>query len=705
MIYIYKNTNINGNIPVYDLCNNSGSCGLILLIVDIKLYIANVGDSRCLISCPDGKIHKDVTRDHKPEFPYEKQRIYSHGGTIYQNETIITEEIKSVKNIKNNNMIKNKILLGPFWVNPGKLSVSRTIGDAKAKLEKFGGRPFVIIPVPDVYVYDFFKDNIDYIIMGCDGIFDRIKSYEIFESVNTIVETEKEMIKNNVRFNSSFNTLYDRKINMNPTCGNIVDLILRLSMIRKSYDNVTCIMIAFKNLIFDKNSKYKENNSISKDKENNLQNSYDKNGLKSVNDKQRKNNNNYIRLSKDIHLSKAESENRKNISHESNKQFYKKIETKNNNNSSDNMDINKFKNNFFYTDRERKNKININENNKENEIQNQNNKKIQSQNQEKKIRELINLFSINNKKRSDNDNTSILYNAYINKEANNNTQKIKYKNNILFNSSNLWNINLKNTSLNDNSKEKPGNQNKNATISIAQSASTKFKKLFNLKLFDLEKNKIGYLNLKSSSKKISNLKMNSFVLENENDSSIKKEKSYLLNNQTNRIKSNSTENLYSTPTKSEAYNKRITSRKIIRQTNNYFFEISSLREPINNEYKNRINNNKQILNNSKNNFFHSVVLSGSRKDNNKYKSNNISFNVNNNGCSKGNIRKINFEKYKLKSKKFENSNTKESIHDSKINRYEKMANLKHEKNSKYLNEDLIGSPSVSIIYTKKRKIK
>ena len=712
---VYKNTNNIGNIPVYDVCNNSGSCGLILLIVDTKLYIANVGDSRCLISCQDGKIQKDVTRDHKPEFPYEKQRIYSNGGTIYQNETIITEELKSVKNIKNNNIIKNKILLGPFRVNPGKLSVSRTIGDAKAKLEKFGGKPFVIIPEPDIYVYDFYKDDIDYIIMGCDGIFDRIKSYEIFECVNTIVDEEKEMVKNNIRFNTSFNTLYDRRINMNSTCGNIVDIILRLSMLRKSYDNVTCIMIAFKDLIFEKNSKYKENNSINKDKENNLQNSYDKNGLKSINDKQRKNsNNNYIRLSKDIHLSKAENENRKNTSQESNKQFYKKIETKNNNNnSSNNIELNKYKNNFFYTDREKKNKININENNKENEIQNQNNKKIQSQSQEKKIRELINLFSINNKKRSDSDNTSILYNAYNsknrensnNKETINNTQKIKYKNNILFNSSNIGNISLKNTSLNDNSKEKSGNQNKNSTISIAQSASTKFKKIFNLKRFDLEKNKIGYLNLKSSTKKISNLKMNSYILENENDSSIKEEKSYLLNNQTNRIKSNSTENLYSTPTKSEAYNKRITSRKIIRQTNNYFFKKGSLREPINNEYKNKINNNKQILNNSKNNFFHSVVLSGSRKDTNKYKSNNDSFNVNNNGGSKVNIRKINFEKYKLKSKKFENSNTKESIHDSKINRYEKMANLKYEKNSKYINEDLIGSPSVSIIYTKKRKIK
>ena len=708
---IYKNTNINGEIPVYDICNNSGSCGLILLIVDTKLYIANVGDSRCLISCQDGKIHKDVTRDHKPEFPYEKQRIYSKGGTIYQNETVITDEVKSVKNIKNNSLMKNKILLGPFRVNPGKLSVSRTIGDAKAKLEKYGGRPYVIIPEPDIYVFDFYKDNVDYIIMGCDGIFDRIKSYEIFECVDTIVEKEKEMIKNNIRYNNSFNTLYDKKLNMNSTCGNIVDIILRLSMLRKSYDNVTCIMIAFKDLIFDKNSKYKENNPKNKDKENNLTSSYDKNGLKSINEKYHKNNTNFIRLNKDIQISKVENENRKNMSKESSKPFYKKIE--NTNNSTNNMDINKFKNNFLFTERERKNKININENNKENEILNQNNKKFQSQSQEKKIRELINLFSINNKKRSDNDNASFLYNAYnsqgkensYNKENNNNTQRIRYKNNILFNSSNIGNINLKNTSLNDSSKEKPGAMNKNSTISIAQSASTKFKKIFNLKRFDLEKNKINFLNIKSNSKKLTNLKMNSYGLENENDSSIKEEKSYLQINQTNRIKSNSTENLYSTPIKSEAYSKRITSRKIIRQTNNYFFQKKNLREPINNEYKNRINNNKQILNNSKNNFFHSVVLSGNRKDNNKYKSTNDSFNINNNASSKVNIRKINFEKYKIKSKKFEKSNTKESYHENKNNRYEKIANLKYEKNSKYINEELIGSPSVSIIYTKKRKIK
>ena len=262
----------------------------------------------------------------------------ANGGQIYQTKTNIK--------IEENFILRTKILLGPYRVYPGRLSVSRTIGDAKAKLEKYGGMPMVVIPEPDVYVFDYYKDNIDYFIMGCDGIFDRIKSFEIFKCVDTIVEKEKELVKNNIKYNNSFNTLYDRKINMNNTCGNVVDMILRLSMLRKSYDNVTCIMVAFKDLIFDKNSNNNENNYQEKTKENknNLINSYDRNNFKLINDRYHKNNNNYIRLNKDIYIGKPEVENRKNISQENGRHFYKKIE--NSNNSSNNIDINKFKNNF-----------------------------------------------------------------------------------------------------------------------------------------------------------------------------------------------------------------------------------------------------------------------------------------------------------------------------------------------------------------------
>ena len=62
--YCYINDDFNNNIMDYnnlDYCNNSGSCGLILLLIDTKIYIANVGDSRCIVSCNNGEIQKDVT--------------------------------------------------------------------------------------------------------------------------------------------------------------------------------------------------------------------------------------------------------------------------------------------------------------------------------------------------------------------------------------------------------------------------------------------------------------------------------------------------------------------------------------------------------------------------------------------------------------------------------------------------------------------
>lgn len=50
---------------------------------------------------------------------------------------------------------------------PGKLSVSRTIGDADAKLTRFGGNPNCIICKPDVKEIDI-KGHHDFILLGCN---------------------------------------------------------------------------------------------------------------------------------------------------------------------------------------------------------------------------------------------------------------------------------------------------------------------------------------------------------------------------------------------------------------------------------------------------------------------------------------------------------------------------------------------------------
>ena len=247
--YLNKYAYVNNKLE-----DNSGSCGLILLLVNHTIYIANVGDSRCVGSFKNGKIIKDITLDHKPNAPYEKERITKNGGRIYQTQTPIDDD----------ESYKDKILIGPYRVFPGKLSVSRTVGDAEGKLEELGGNPHVLVPEPDIYTFDAKKDDVDFFVLGCDGIYDQITSKEILECAWMVMKKNLEVYKKKLEgknVNNIFKGNYGNEINMNTTSGNIVDFILKASMIRKSFDNVTCLFISFKNF-FDKIKKEYENSLI-----------------------------------------------------------------------------------------------------------------------------------------------------------------------------------------------------------------------------------------------------------------------------------------------------------------------------------------------------------------------------------------------------------------------------------------------------------
>ena len=680
----------NSNLDYY---NNSGSCGLILLIVDTKIFIGNVGDSRCIMSCDNGKIQKDVTRDHKPEFPYEKARIYDNGGNIYRNESIFNEQFRYKSH--------NKILLGPFRVNPGKLSVSRTIGDAKAKLEKLGGIPNVIIPEPDIYIFDIYKDNIDYFILGCDGIFDRLKSYEVFQCVNIIINKTKELIENNNKFNNSFNTSYDKKINMSTTCGNIVDMILRTSMLRKSFDNVTCIMVSFKDLLLSNNNINIEVNKneyiLKKDKANFHFNDWHKN--------------------KDINIINSNSDNYNN-------KFEHKIESINNNtevnlNNIAYKDINKYNNtynnNFLIVDNKNTKENDIVKNKSENKTKINNHSRIPSQSQEKKIRELISLFSINNKKGTNNDNSKLLYQTYGSK---NDIIKDQQKSDItntkalLLNNSNNNSNNLAlsqedkekiklirnedNDNLDNTEKRKriPLFKKNNIELRTSQNIQNNYSYIIKKKSFINDSNdNLVYFNTFSSSNRKENEKTNNYDTE----------KIKILNKNKEQIKSNI--NLYETPTKTDNFSKRITTRKIVRKTGNIFKLRSNMKEDISN------NDNNLTLNN-KNNFFTSII--SSNNGNNKYANNKENIDNIKKSSININIRKIaiNVEKYKHRNLRYNNNENdikdKEKENENKINNkgYKELLNKSGKIENKIMhNINLPLSSSLGIIYTKKNKIK
>jgi protein phosphatase 2C family protein 2/3 len=62
-------------------------------------------------------------------------------------------------------------------VYPRRLSVSRSFGDVDAKLEKFGGNPNVLIATPEIKAFKIKKEH-DFVLLGCDGIFDRLSNKE-----------------------------------------------------------------------------------------------------------------------------------------------------------------------------------------------------------------------------------------------------------------------------------------------------------------------------------------------------------------------------------------------------------------------------------------------------------------------------------------------------------------------------------------------
>ena len=207
-----------------NISDSSGSCGIIAMIKNNKLIISNTGDSR-LVLYKNGKIFF-VTKDHKPDSDAEKERIKNAGGQIYQSPSIIP--------IYQN----GKKLSLPWRVLPGRLSVSRTFGDIEAKLEKFGGKKGVIIPNPEVNEFELNKE-FDFMVIGCDGIFDVLSNEDLFE-IWTIVLNERKMNAKTFR-----NMEKNHEIDIDKLCGDFAGLIIKSALAKNSFDNVSCIIVVF----------------------------------------------------------------------------------------------------------------------------------------------------------------------------------------------------------------------------------------------------------------------------------------------------------------------------------------------------------------------------------------------------------------------------------------------------------------------------
>ena len=98
--------------------DSSGSCAIIILIINDFCYIINLGDSRALLSSDDGKKFFQLSRDHKPNDVIEKKRIYKAGGSIYRAN--IQQKTENSMGLNAKEVLVNL----PYRIYPGRLSVS-----------------------------------------------------------------------------------------------------------------------------------------------------------------------------------------------------------------------------------------------------------------------------------------------------------------------------------------------------------------------------------------------------------------------------------------------------------------------------------------------------------------------------------------------------------------------------------------------------
>jgi serine/threonine protein phosphatase PrpC len=204
--------------------DNSGSCALVCLLENDRLTAANVGDSRLVLSKGRGSQSQQVTQDHKPESEGEKARIMANGGSIFRSKRCSMKQIIDSNGLMTE--VVDEVRYGPFRVEPGGLSVSRTIGDLPAKDPARRGNPRCVVAEADVFEVRLEHDH-DFMVLACDGVFDVLTTEQV-------VQTCWQSLSANAR-------LYG----LREACRLAAEAVMKAAFDNKSMDNVTVIVVAF----------------------------------------------------------------------------------------------------------------------------------------------------------------------------------------------------------------------------------------------------------------------------------------------------------------------------------------------------------------------------------------------------------------------------------------------------------------------------
>uniref|UniRef100_A0A8C2VIX2 Protein phosphatase, Mg2+/Mn2+ dependent 1D n=1 Tax=Chinchilla lanigera TaxID=34839 RepID=A0A8C2VIX2_CHILA len=154
------------------LPSTSGTTASVVIIRGMKMYVAHVGDSGVVLGIQDDPKDDfvravEVTQDHKPELPKERERIEGLGGSV-MNKSGVNRVVWKRPRLTHSGPVRRSTVIDqiPF------LAVARALGDLWS-YDFFSGE-FVVSPEPDTSVHTLDPQKHKYIILGSDGLWNMI---------------------------------------------------------------------------------------------------------------------------------------------------------------------------------------------------------------------------------------------------------------------------------------------------------------------------------------------------------------------------------------------------------------------------------------------------------------------------------------------------------------------------------------------------
>ena len=196
------------SMPAGVQLERSGSTGVVVLLTPHHIICANAGDSRAILSTKNEVL--PLSFDHKPSNDVEVTRVENDGGFVRSGR--VDGDLAVSRSF------------GDFgYKNCSERAAQQSRGSVSSLFGKIAGPKDHRVTVhPDILVHTRDPYNDEFVVLACDGIWDRLTNKDCADIVKSLVHDEGET-------------------DVGLICEEVIDTALELD----SRDNMTCCVVLF----------------------------------------------------------------------------------------------------------------------------------------------------------------------------------------------------------------------------------------------------------------------------------------------------------------------------------------------------------------------------------------------------------------------------------------------------------------------------